>query len=111
MTKEYPTADPRRCYDCGSLPGKDNANHHYNCMAPSAKRARRARRTEMTTTKMIGIRTAYTLEQAQRTIETLIPQLQDRIDELTAAAEELQEAIDHDDIIGIRTAIDRVKAA
>ena len=107
MAKEYPTADPRRCYDCGSLPGKNNTNHHYNCQSPSA---RRARRTEMTTT-MIGIRTAYTLEQAQRTIETLIPQLQDRIDELTTAAEELQEAIDHDDIIGIRTAIDRVKAA
>ena len=58
-----------------------------------------------------GIRTAYTLEQAQHTIETLIPQLHNRIDALSDASEELQDAIDSNDVDGIRTAIDQVQAA
>ena len=28
MGKDYPTADLRRCYDCGVLSGRD---HHFDC--------------------------------------------------------------------------------
>ena len=37
MTREYPTADPNRCQDCGVLPGRD---HHHDCVSPAARRQR-----------------------------------------------------------------------
>ena len=45
MTRKYPTADPRRCGDCGALPGRD---HLDRCRSPQAVRQRRAWRREET---------------------------------------------------------------
>ena len=38
MPKDYPTADLRRCHECGVLPGRD---HHYDCTSWEARQIRR----------------------------------------------------------------------
>lgn len=38
MTRNYPTADLRRCQECGVLPGRD---HLARCQSPEARRIRR----------------------------------------------------------------------
>ena len=38
MAKPYPTADLRRCHDCGVLPGRD---HHFDCQSREAHRIRK----------------------------------------------------------------------
>ena len=38
MGRDYSTADLRRCYECGVLPGRD---HHFDCSSRDALEQRR----------------------------------------------------------------------